>query len=500
MSDLKTKSYRGAFWSGVDAVGERLVRFVIGVILARLLLPEQFGLIGMLAIFIGIMQALLDSGFSAALIQKDKLTEVDTSSVFYFNVGFSIILAALLYLSAPWIAEFYGVAILASITRAMSLIVVINAFSVVQTAVLTREMNFKAQTKVSLVASLCSGSIGVAFAYRGFGVWSLVALQLSGAITRSILLWVSHTWRPRLTVSISALRDMLRFGSRLLAAGVLSQAFRDIYYVVIGRLYNPAALGFYARAKHMEELPSMTLSRIVSRVAFPAFSCLQNDEARLRRGLRKALKVVMLFNAPLLIGLLVVAEPMVLILLTDRWLPSVQYLQLLCVVGLIYPLHALNLNILMAKGRSDLFLRIEIIKKILVVINIAILWRWGISALIVGQIVAALLSYLLNSFYTGKSLRYGAGSQLKDVSVYLVFSVIMGLGAYSLIAIPFPNELVLLLAQITVGFIIYLLLCITFRPSAYIEVLALLRCKLKDTSGTPGSFARMVLAAKPKAP
>ena len=481
MSDLKTRTYRGAVWSAVDAIGARLVQFVIGIILARLLSPAEFGLIGMLAIFIAISQSLLSSGFVSALVQKEKVTTTDSSSVFYFNIAISVVLVSLFWLTAPLVASFYGQPLLTPMARALSLVVIVSGFSVVQSAMLTRNMDFRIQTKVSLGAGVCSGAIGIVMAYLGYGVWSLVVQQVSAAIFRTVLLWVFNSWRPRLVFSLTSLRRMFKFGSNVLASSLLSQAFQNIHYVVIGRLFTAADLGFYTRAKHMEQLPAATLTSIVSRVAFPAFSTIHTDDARLTRGLRKVLSVVMLFTAPVMVGLAVVAEPLVVALLTDTWLPSVPYLQLLCLVGLITPLHVLNMNVLMAKGRSDLSLRLDIAKKSLTLISIAIAWRWGIVALIVGQIVVSTLSLGLNTHYTRKFLGYGALGQIKDVAVYLVFALVMGIGVYSLTLLSFPGPALLLLTQIVTGFGIYLLLCCAFRPPAFLEVLSLLRSRLGNT-------------------
>ncbi len=478
MSDLKTRTYHGAFWSAIDAVGARLVQFIIGIILARLLLPEQFGLIGMLAIFVAIAQSLLSSGFVSALIQKKEVTAEDASSVFYFNVGISLVLAGLLSLAAPWVAEFYRQPLLTSLTRALSLVIVINSFSVVQSALLTRNMDFQIQTKISLITGVCSGGVGIVMAYRGFGVWSLIAQQLSAAFANAVFLWLLNGWRPRLLFSLASLRQMFRFGSGILASSLIGQAFQNVYHVVIGRLFTPAALGFYTRAVQLEQLPVMTLSGIVSRVAFPAFSTIQTDNIRFTRGLRKALTVLMFFAAPTMIGLAVVAEPLVIVMLTEQWLPSVPYLRLLCLVGLIAPLHVLNVNVLMAKGRSDLFLRLEIVKKSLIIASIAIVWRWGIVALIIGQLVTSVLSYLLNSYFTRKLLGYGPLRQFRDIAIYLLFALLMGGGVYSLTALSFPSRSVLLISQIVAGIAIYLLLCFVFRSSALMEVLSLLRSKL----------------------
>ena len=457
------------FWSFIDASGARLVQFIIGIILARLLLPEQFGLIAMLTIFMAIAQTLLDSGFGSALIQKKEITDADTSSVFFFNVILSFFLAGVLCLAAPWIAAFYGQPDLILITQAMSLVVVINSFALVQTAMLSRQVDFKTQTKVSLLAGLGSGIIGISMALNGFGVWSLVAQQVSAALFRAIFIWILSHWRPKLVFSFHALRQMFAFGSRMLASGLLDQIFSNLYYLVIGRFFSPMALGFYYRATTLAEMPSTTLSLVVTRVSFPVFSSIQDDDARLKRALRKALCMLFFINAPIMIGLAVVAKPLVLVLLTEKWLPSVLYLQLLCVLGLLLPLHTLNLNILMSKGRSDLFLRLEIIKKAMVVLNLAIAWRWGITAIIIGQIGVSLVAFFLNSYYTGKLLGYNAFAQMRDVAVYLVFTLLMAGSVHLMGYINVSNNVLLLFIQIFSGGAIYLLLAFAFKPTAYAD-------------------------------
>ena len=498
MSDLKTRTYRGAFWSAIDSVGARLVQFVIGVVLARLLAPAEFGLIGMLAIFMAVSQALLSSGFVSALVQKEEVSATDSSSVFYFNIVISLVLVGLFWLAAPWVAAFYGQPILTPLTRALSLVVLVSAFSVVQSAMLTRNMDFRIQTIVSLGAGLGSGAFGIVMAYRGLGVWSLVGQQISSAVLRTTLFWILNRWRPRMIFSVKSLRRMFAFGSRILASSLLNQAFHNIYFVIIGRLFAPATLGYYTRAVHMEQLPVMTLTSTVARVAFPAFSAIQGDDGRLKRAMRKALTVLMFFSAPVMIGMAVVAEPLVVVLLTETWLPSVPYLQLLCFVGLTTPLHVLNLNVLLAKGRSKVHLRLEIIKKALVVINIALLWRWGITALITGQIAVSVIAYLMNARYTAKLVNYGAAGQFKDFVVYLVFSVVMGGAVLSLTLLPFPGELLLLLTQIATGVVIYVVLCLVFRPPAFLEVLSEVNHRLARRGHGSPLISRVLGNRKPE--
>ncbi|MGD0234771.1 MAG: MOP flippase family protein [Syntrophorhabdales bacterium] len=469
-SNLRQQTIHALSWSFLEAAGLQGVRFVTGIILARLLFPEQFGLIGMLWIFIAVAQTFLDSGFGAALIQRREVTPADTCSIFYFNIGVGLAAAGLLCLVAPWIAGFYSQPILTPLIRALSLTIVINSFGLIQGTILSKQINFKMQTKVSLIASALAGTIGVSLAYAGFGVWALVVQQISGAVFQTAFLWLFNTWRPALIFSFKSLREMFKFGSRLLGSGLLNQVFDNIYLLVIGKLFSATDLGFFTRAKTFQELPSNTLSGMVARVTFPVFSTIQDDPTRLKKGLKKALTTLVLVNFPMMVGLAVIARPLVLVLLTEKWAPSIPYLQVLSFVGLLYPLHVINLNLLQALGRSELFLRLEIIKKVLIVINIAVTWRWGISAMICGMIVTSIISYYLNSYYTGVLIGYPIREQLRDLSPYLISSAIMGIMVYAVGSLPLVSHWLMLLAQITLGIVVYLCLCRLFRLAAFMEI------------------------------
>jgi O-antigen/teichoic acid export membrane protein len=469
-NSLKSKTLYALSWSFVEAMGLQSVRFVIGIMLARLLIPEQFGLIAMLYVFIALATSFIESGFGAALIQRRNATQIDICSIFYFNIVVGLAASGILCLVAPLIAAFYKQAILTPITRAMSLIIVINSFGMVQATILAKQIDFKTQTKVSLLAGGLSGIIGIVLASAGFGVWSIVAHQVSGSLFQTVFLWFFNPWRPALIFSFSALREMFGFGSRLLISGLLNQIFDNIYYVVIGRLFSATELGFFARAKALQELPSHTLSGMVGRVTFPVFSTIQNDPARLKRGLKKALTFLVLVNFPMMIGLAMIARPLVVVLLTEKWAACIPYLQLLCLLGLLYPLHLINLNVLQALGRSDLFLRLEIIKKIMVVINIAITWQWGIAAMIYGMIATSTISYYLNSYYNGVLIGYPLWEQLRDLSSYLILAVLMGVVVFTVRLLPFSNYWLMLLVQISIGIVAYVCLCRVFRLAAFMEI------------------------------
>jgi teichuronic acid exporter len=467
---LQQKTLYALSWSLIETVASRGVQFVIGIILARLLFPEQFGLIGMLTIFIAVIRTFLDSGFGAALIQKREVTQTDICSIFYFNILVGLVAAGLLCVAAPWIAAFYKQPILTPLTRALSLTSVINSFGAIQGTLLAKQINFRTQTNVSLISGVLSGIIGITLAVLGFGVWSLVVQQVSAALFSTISLWFFSPWRPSLIFSFNALREMFGFGSRLLFSGILSQVFDNIYFVVIGRLFSATSLGYFTRAQTLQNLPSLTVTGMVARVIFPVFSIIQDDPARLKRGMKKALLIMLMVHTPLMIGMAAVARPLVLVMLTDKWAACIPYFQLLCLAGLLAPLHMMNVNVIQAVGRSDLYFRVEIVKKVLTVINIAVTWKYGITAMLYGQIVFTIVSHYLNSYYSGVLIGYPAREQVFDLFPYLTVSVLMGIVVYAAGLLPFSHHWSMLLVQITTGIVIYVFLCRLFRLTAFMEI------------------------------
>ena len=471
MSDgLKNKTLSALFWSFFERIGQQGIQFIISIILARLLLPEEFGLIAMLWIFMAIAQSFVDSGFGAALIQKQDATHIDECSIFYFNILVGFLAAGMLCISAPWIAGFYNQPLMVPLTCVLSLNMIINAFGLVQTTLLTKQIDFKTQLKVSVIAIVISGVIGITMAFNGFGVWSLVAHSLGNNLFRSILLWFFNTWRPSMVFSFNSLRGMFKFGSKLLCAGLIATIFDNIYVVVIGKIFSAADLGFYSRAKRLQELPVMNISTTVSRVTYPVFSSVQDDKARLKRGVRNSLTTLAILNFPMMIGLAVVARPLVLVLLTEKWLPCVPYLQLLCVVGMLYPLHAININVLKAQGRSDLNFRINILKNTLKAVLLAITWRWGIEAILLGQIVVSIVSYFVNSHYTTILINYKIQEQIRDISPYLGVAGIMGVCLYLLQCVASVHPMLLLTLQVVTGVVLFTVLSATLRLAEFVKI------------------------------
>ena len=481
MSDLKRKTSSALAWSFFDALGARLIQFAIGVVLARLLAPEQFGLIGMLTLFLMVSQTLVDCGFGSALIQGQDVSKLDTSTVFYLNISIGAVSTVLLWLAAPLVAAFFGEAVLDPLLRMLSFLLIINSFGTVQSALMTKAINFRTHTKITISAGFSSGTIGIGLAVLGYGVWSLAIQQLTNALIRVVLLWSFNEWRPTFAFSFESLRRLFGFGSKLLASSLLNTVFENGYFVIIGRMFSAVDLGYYTRASNLQSLPSSTLANIIGRVAFPVFSSIQNDQSRLKRGLTKALRMAALLNFPMMIGLAVVAEPLVIVLLTENWLPCVPFLQLLCMAGLLFPIHVINLNVLNALGRSDLFLRLEIIKKSLTATNLAISWQWGISAMIIGQVFISVLSFFLNGRYNKVLVGYRVLEQVRELLPYFLAAALMGLLVVTLGLALSLGPMSMLLCQVLLGVLVYLAICRGFGLSAYLDLESAATARLLET-------------------
>ena len=406
MSELGKKSISGVLWGGIERLLVQGIQFILGIVLARLLLPADYGLIGMLTIFFAISLAIVDSGFSQALIQRKNVTQTDYSTVFYFNLLTSLCIYASLYFSSPYIAAFFEEPRLTLITRVISLSILFNALSIIQIAKLTKALDFKSQTKCSVIAIVVSGIIGIYLAFLGHGVWALVIQMVSKSILNLLLLILFAWWWPSLVFSKKSLKSLFSFGSKLLASGLLNAVFNNLYYVVIGKFFSTKELGLYTRANQFQLLPSETLAVILQRVTLPVLSGIQDDKERLVHYYRKFIRFTALVTFPLMLGLAVLATPLISVVLTDTWIELVPYLRLLALVGLLYPIHALNLNLLKVLGRTDLFLRLEIYKKIAIVITLLVTFRYGILALIAGQVLLSFLFLYINTYYIGKLLGY----------------------------------------------------------------------------------------------
>lgn len=419
---LKSKTLKGTIWSSIERFSAQGISFIVMIIMARILTPQDYGLVGMLTIFVAISQSLVDSGFSQALIRKQDRTAMDNSTVFFFNIAIGIILYILLFLFAPLIADFYEEPLLIPLTRVISLSIVFNSLVVVQRAILTVNIDFKTQAKATLTGATISGIIGITMAYSGFGVWAIVALQLTNLAIVTILLWILSHWRPKLIYSWSSFKELFSFGSKLALSGIIDTLYKNIYLIVIGKIFKSTDLGYYTRANQFAEFPSSNVTGIVQRVTFPILCTIQNDDERLRNVYRRFLRISAFIVFPLMMGLAGIAHPLVVLILREQWAFTGTLLQIMCFSMMWYPVHAINLNLLQIKGRSDLFLKLEIYKKVIGIGILIVTVPFGLIAMCYGTVASSLLSLIINTYYTGKLINVGFFKQLKDLMPTMAYS------------------------------------------------------------------------------
>lgn len=426
MSELRDKTISGLFWSFIEKIGGRGIEALITILLARILTPRDFGLVGMLAIFIALSQALVQAGFSQALIQKKDTDEEEYSSVFYINLTFSLLLYLLLFFTAPLIADFYQQPILVSMTRVLSVIFVINAFSYVQEAKLKKELKFKSLTFVHLPSILISGIIAIIMAYKGFGVWSIVAQRVVMRFAYAVQIWIYSKWIPQWTFNKKKAKGLFSFGSNLMISGIIHSVYDNVYLIIIGKFFPINILGYYQYAKKLVDFPIKNLGSVVNSVSFPALSSIQEDNKRLKDGYKKIIQHLFFISTPILIFSAILAKPLFGFVLTDKWLPAVPFFQLLCIWGLFYPLNTFNIEIINVKGRSDFTLKLQVIKKIVVTIGIIATIPFGIWPLVIFQTINGLLAYFINSYYSGRFIDYTMKEQVKDVLPIFLIGLLFG--------------------------------------------------------------------------
>lgn len=454
-STLKQKTLKGLIWSSIERFSVQGVQFMLGLFLARLLLPQDYGLIAMLAIFLAISQTFIDSGFNLALIQKKNRDELDYSTTFYFNIVVAAVFYAILFFSAPLIAKFYEQPILIPLSRAIGITLIINSFAIVQRTKFTIKIDFKTQTKASLSSVIISGAVGIYLAYTGHGVWALVWQSLIQRAIETVLLWYYSKWLPKHGFSIQRFKKLFSFGSKLLAAGVINTIYRNIYLIIIGKMFSASSLGFFTRAKQINDFPSSNITGVLDRVMFPILSEIQDDNKKLLSAYRKIIVYSALLIFPLMMGLSALAEPLIRLVLTEKWIESVWMLQLLTFAGMWYPIHALNISVLNVKGRSDYMLRLEIIKKVLITIVLIISVPLGIEAMIIGMIITSYIGLFINTYYTKRIINYGFIQQMRDLVKVLLLSFAMGALIYFSTAYISSDLLKLILGLIE-GVIFYI--------------------------------------------
>lgn len=466
---LKHKTVKGVSWSFVDSIANQGITFLVGLVLARLLTPEDYSLIGIIVIFIAVFNSIVDSGFSNALIRKKDATDKDYNTVFVSNLVISIVLCATLYLSAPAIAGFFARPPLTDLLHVMSFIIIINAFAIIQRTILMKNIDFRTQTKISLISSISSGVVGIGMAVFGYGVWTLVGQQLSRQGLNTVFLWIYARWYPKLQFSIESFRELFGFGWKLLVSCLIDTVWKEIYQVVIGKCYAPAMLGQYTRAQQFSSIFSSNLTSIVQRVSYPVLSSIQDDKARLKAGYKRIIKISMLLSFVLMLGMAGCAKSMIQVMVGDQWLPAVPLLQIISFQMMLYPLHALNLNMLQVEGRSDLFLRLEIIKKAIAVGPILLGIFVNIYWMLLGSVFTGIIAYYLNAYYSGPAIGYSIKEQIKDILPSFGIAIVMAAVVYAMSFIP-VSPFILFPLQIITGAFIAITLLRKFELPEYMEL------------------------------
>ena len=453
---MKSQSILKNFlWRFAERCGAQLVTFIVSIVLARILAPEDYGQIALITVFTTIMQVFVDSGLGTALIQKKDADDLDFSSVFYFNFAVCLVLYGVMFVAAPFIAAFYDDATLTPLVRVISLTIVISGVKGIQQSYVSRNMLFKRFFFATLGGTIFSAFLGIGFAYAGFGVWAIVVQQLSNTTIDTLILWLTVKWRPKKMFSWQRLKGLLTFGWKLLASSLLNTVYNNLRSLIIGKLYSSADLAYYNQA---DKFPNVIVSNInssIDSVLLPTMASAQDDHVRVKAMTRRAIKTSTYIMAPLMMGLAFCAEPVVRLVLTDKWLPCVPFLRIFCITYMFYPIHTANLNAINAMGRSDLFLRLEIIKKIMgMTILISTMW-FGVMAMAYSLLLSGVLSQIINSWPNWKLLDSSYLEQMKDLMTGIIFAVIMGCCVYMLSLLGLSHSVTLLI-QVPLGAAIYI--------------------------------------------
>lgn len=476
MGTLKDKTVKGVIWSSIDRFTTQGINFVFSMLIARLLLPSDYGVVAMLGIFMAVAQCFVDSGFGTALIQKKDRTETDFNTVFYFNIVVACIFYGLLWLASPYIARFYDMPLLESVTKVVGLNLIVGSLAGIQSAQLSIAIDFKSRAKISVITTLFTGIVGLWLAYKGYGVWALVFQGLSSNILRTILLWAIVRWKPQFVFSWKSFKELFSFGSKLLASGLLDTIYNNIYPIVIGKFFSASSLGVYSQASNFARFPSSNITNIIQSVTFPVLSTIQDEEARLADAYKRFLRLAAFIVFPLMMGLSAVAGPFIRIILTDKWEGSIYLLQIICFSMMWYPIHAINLNLLQVKGRSDYFLKLEIYKKIIGVGVMCITIPMGLVTMCYGGIITSIICLFVNTYYTNKLIGYGFVKQMKDLTHIILHSLVM-YGIVFAIVHWLPTLWLQLIVGILVGAAYYLIGAYLLKFDELQELLSILKRK-----------------------
>lgn len=489
---LKNKTVRGIGWSLLDNLFSHGVQFLVGIVLARLLSPDDYGLLGLVGIFTVVCTALINGGFTTALIRKKDATDDDFNTTFICNLGMSLLLYAVTFLCAPLIANFFDRDELVALVRVSSLGLIIGALALVQQTRLTKRIDFKTQTKITMASSVLSGAIGIIMAFFDFGVWALVAQQLSSHIMRTIQLYIYNRWLPHLRFSAKSFHELFGFGWKIMVSTLINSIWKELTQVIVGKFYSPAALGQYTRGKHFSRLLSSQLTNVLQRVTYPVLSNIQDDKERMVSAYRRIIRTTVFVTAIAMFFLGAVSEPLIYCLIGPKWHEASLYLPFLCIIGAFYPIIAINMNMLAVQGRSDLLLILEIVKKLLELVPLFIGALVGIIPMLYTFIMTNAIGYLLNSHFSGKLLGYNSWMQIKDIAPSFGIAFLVGLSVWFLKYLPLSNWIILPI-QVLVGAAVLFIIVRNFKMQEYQEIMSIAKhYSNKKRSKSDGEARRTV--------
>lgn len=459
---LGQQAIRGVGWSAVERLSYQGITFLIQIVLARLLTPDDYGVVAMLAIFLQIAQVFIDSGFANALIKKQDCTDADYSTVFHYNLGIALILYIILFASSPAIAAFYNTPLLVPVLRVLALTLILNALSIVHQTILVKRVNFKSQSVVTFTSAVVSGAVGIYFACRGLGAWALVIQQIINSFLRSVMYLAVVRWMPKLVFSVESFRYLFGYGSKLLASILIDVIYKNIYKLVIGKKFLESDLGFYTKAEEFAIFPSTNAAKIISRVCFPILSRITDDDVRLSNVFGSIMRYSSFAVFPMMAGLLAVSEPFIITFLKEPWAPAVPLLRILCLDWMLDFICAMNLNLFYVKGRTDLVLRMQVIKTVIAVSILFITMPFGLVIMCWGRVVYSIISVSMNFHYIKKITGLCVFMQLNDIAPFVLASAIMGLSVYFTISQMECSQTVRLVVGILTGVSVYSIISFAF--------------------------------------
>lgn len=469
-----TKVFSNLIWRFGQVFGAQAVSFIVSIVLARILDPDVYGTVALVTVFVAILQVFVDSGLGTALVQKKEADEIDFSTVFFFNMFMCLALYLLIFLAAPLIARFYAEPVLVPVVRVVSLLLVVYGLKGVQQSYVARNFLFKRMFFATLTGNLGGAAVGIGMALMGYGVWALVGQMVFNAVLDTLILWLTVKWRPKLVFSFERLKALFSFGWKILVTSLLDTVYNNLCSLIIGKKYSDADLAYYHRGKQFPTLASYVFNSSLDSVLLPTMSSSQEDKGRVGEMAKRAVKVSSYVMWPVSIGLAVCAEPLVRLLLTEKWLPCVPYMQIFCIVCAFQPIHTASLNALKSLGRSDLFMKLELAKKFLGLALILVSMRWGIIAMALSELVTLFISHVINSFPNRRHLSYGYLRQLRDILPSMILSLAMGAVVWC-VSLLGLSDLLTLPLQILVGAVFYVAMSAILRLESFMYLLGIIK-------------------------